>query len=195
MLGSGYVNSLARPEGNTTGVSILVDEADGKRQDILIEAVPGLRLMAILIDVNYTCAAHLMNCKRRRAHTVSSFQLIVSPEPRGSRQLWMVRRDRGSRSAKPRGVAALLCGLQRGQSRMPNNCFKRNCDSPRMGNFLKIVSKLGSFLITTSPGQVAFARPSLSPWTESGGETKAGAARICRSRNNSDSGASLPSPP
>jgi putative tryptophan/tyrosine transport system substrate-binding protein len=41
MLGSGLVTSLARPEGNTTGVSILVDEADGKRQDILIEAVPG----------------------------------------------------------------------------------------------------------------------------------------------------------
>jgi putative ABC transport system substrate-binding protein len=41
-------------EGNTTGVSILVDEADGKRQDILIEAVPGLRLMAVLVDVNHT---------------------------------------------------------------------------------------------------------------------------------------------
>ena len=54
MLGSGLVTSLARPEGNTTGVSLLVDEADGKRQDILIEAVPGLRLMAVLVDVNYT---------------------------------------------------------------------------------------------------------------------------------------------
>jgi putative ABC transport system substrate-binding protein len=54
MLGSGLVTSLARPEGNTTGVSILADEADGKRQDILIEAVPGLRLMAVLVDVNYT---------------------------------------------------------------------------------------------------------------------------------------------
>jgi hypothetical protein len=42
--------------------------------------------------------------------------------------------------------------------------------------------QIGQFLITTSPGQVAFARPSLSPWTESGGETKAVAARICRSR-------------
>jgi putative tryptophan/tyrosine transport system substrate-binding protein len=54
MLGSGLVTSLARPEGNTTGVSILAIEADGKRQDILIEAVPGLRLMAVLTDVNYT---------------------------------------------------------------------------------------------------------------------------------------------
>ena len=54
MLGSGLVTSLARPDGNTTGVSILARELDGKRQDILIEAVPGLRLMAVLIDVNYT---------------------------------------------------------------------------------------------------------------------------------------------
>jgi putative ABC transport system substrate-binding protein len=59
MLGSGFVNSLARPDGNTTGVSILAGEADGKRQDILIEAVPGLRLMAVLTDVNFTNTAKL----------------------------------------------------------------------------------------------------------------------------------------
>ena len=59
MLGSGLVTSLARPEGNTTGVSILVTEADGKRQDLLIEAVPGVRLMAVLVDVNYASAARL----------------------------------------------------------------------------------------------------------------------------------------
>jgi putative tryptophan/tyrosine transport system substrate-binding protein len=59
MLGSGLVNSLARPEGNTTGVSILSFELDGKRQDILIEAVPGLRLMAVLVNVNHTNAAEL----------------------------------------------------------------------------------------------------------------------------------------
>jgi putative tryptophan/tyrosine transport system substrate-binding protein len=52
MLGDGLVKSLARPEGNTTGVSILAAENDGKRQDLLIEAVPGLRLMAVLVDVN-----------------------------------------------------------------------------------------------------------------------------------------------
>jgi hypothetical protein len=36
-----------------------VFEAEGKRQDILIEAVPGLRLMAVLTDVNYTKYAKL----------------------------------------------------------------------------------------------------------------------------------------
>jgi putative tryptophan/tyrosine transport system substrate-binding protein len=52
MVGSGLVNSLARPNGNTTGISILAAELDGKRQEILIEAVPGIRRMAALTDAN-----------------------------------------------------------------------------------------------------------------------------------------------
>ena len=59
LLGSGVVNSLSRPNGNTTGVSLLLFEADGKRQDILIEAVPGLRRMAFLADVNDAITARL----------------------------------------------------------------------------------------------------------------------------------------
>ena len=43
---------MARPDGNTTGVSILATELDGKRQELLIEAVPGLRRMAALVDSN-----------------------------------------------------------------------------------------------------------------------------------------------
>jgi putative ABC transport system substrate-binding protein len=54
MLGAGLVNSMARPDGNTTGVSILATELDGKRQELLIEAVPGLRRMAALADSNMT---------------------------------------------------------------------------------------------------------------------------------------------
>ena len=65
------MNSLARPDGNTTGVSILVFEAEGKRQDILIEAVPGLRRMAVLIDVNYTKFAKLEALQEAaRAHNL-----------------------------------------------------------------------------------------------------------------------------
>jgi putative tryptophan/tyrosine transport system substrate-binding protein len=52
MVGSGLVNSMARPNGNTTGVSILGTELDGKRQEILIEAAPGIRRMAALADSN-----------------------------------------------------------------------------------------------------------------------------------------------
>jgi len=50
MVGEGLVESFARPNGNTTGISILATELDGKRQDILIEAVPGIRRMAALAD-------------------------------------------------------------------------------------------------------------------------------------------------
>jgi putative ABC transport system substrate-binding protein len=54
MVGSGLVNSMARPGGNTTGMSIVATELDGKRQEILIEAVPGLRRMAALADTKAT---------------------------------------------------------------------------------------------------------------------------------------------
>ena len=59
LLGSGLVNSMARPNGNTTGVSILAGDLDGKRQDILIEALPGLRRMAALADSNMSAEAKL----------------------------------------------------------------------------------------------------------------------------------------
>jgi putative tryptophan/tyrosine transport system substrate-binding protein len=59
MVGSGLVNSMARPNGNTTGVSILATELDGKRQEILIKAVPGLRRMAALAHADSTPIATL----------------------------------------------------------------------------------------------------------------------------------------
>src|SRR4051794_4992514 len=59
MVGSGLVRSLANSGGNTTGMSILATELDGKRQEILIEAVPGLRRMAALADSNATTDAKL----------------------------------------------------------------------------------------------------------------------------------------
>ena len=50
MVASGLVPALAKPGGNTTGVSIFATELDGKRQELLIEALPGLRRMAALAD-------------------------------------------------------------------------------------------------------------------------------------------------
>jgi putative tryptophan/tyrosine transport system substrate-binding protein len=59
MVGEGLVDSLGRPSGNTTGLSIFAGELDGKRQEILIEAVRGLRRMAALADANTTPVAKL----------------------------------------------------------------------------------------------------------------------------------------
>jgi putative ABC transport system substrate-binding protein len=59
MLGQGFVHSLAEPGGKTTGVTILASELDGKRQEILIEAVPGVRRMAALADSNVSTPPRL----------------------------------------------------------------------------------------------------------------------------------------
>jgi ABC-type uncharacterized transport system substrate-binding protein len=59
MVGQGFVHSLGQPGGNTTGVTLLASELDGKRQEILIEAVPGVRRIAALVDSNTTTPSRL----------------------------------------------------------------------------------------------------------------------------------------
>jgi ABC-type uncharacterized transport system substrate-binding protein len=59
MVAGGYAASLARPGGNATGISLMSPDLDGKRQDILIEAVPGARRIAALVDSNVANLEHL----------------------------------------------------------------------------------------------------------------------------------------
>jgi putative tryptophan/tyrosine transport system substrate-binding protein len=82
MVEAGLVKSLARPGGNTTGISILATELDGKRQEILIEAVPGLRRMAALADSNRTSGSRLKALEdAAHAHSIElSVHQITRPE-------------------------------------------------------------------------------------------------------------------
>ena len=83
IVGSGLVSSLARPGGNTTGISILATELDGKRQEILIEAVPGLRRMAVLADSNATGSRQLQalqDAARARGIELSIHQIASAEE-------------------------------------------------------------------------------------------------------------------
>jgi len=48
LVGEGFAVSLANPGRNITGISLLSPELDGKRLEILSEAVPGLRRLAAL---------------------------------------------------------------------------------------------------------------------------------------------------
>jgi putative ABC transport system substrate-binding protein len=50
---SGMVDSLARPGGNVTGVSIQETELAGKRIELLREILPGLRRIAVIANVDY----------------------------------------------------------------------------------------------------------------------------------------------
>jgi putative ABC transport system substrate-binding protein len=59
MVGQGFVRSLAKPGGNTTGVTLLASELDGKRQEILIEAAPRVRRIAALADIHTTTPSRL----------------------------------------------------------------------------------------------------------------------------------------
>ena len=82
MVEAGLVRSLARPEGNTTGTSLLSAELDGKRQEILIEALPGLEHIAALSDSNRTTGSRLKALQgAARARKVElSIHQIASPE-------------------------------------------------------------------------------------------------------------------
>jgi len=82
MVAAGLVATLGRPGGNTTGISLLSPELDGKRQDLLIEAVPGARRIAALADSNVTPPTHLQALQegaRRHGIELSVFG-VAKPE-------------------------------------------------------------------------------------------------------------------
>ena len=76
MVGQGFVRSLTNPEGNITGFSLLATVLDGKRQEILIDLVPGARRVASIIDPQYTSPqrAQLL----QEAHT-RGVELMIYP--------------------------------------------------------------------------------------------------------------------
>jgi putative ABC transport system substrate-binding protein len=81
MIWEGFVNSLSRPNGNITGVIVLSVELDNKRQEVLIEAVPGLRRLAILADAKYTKGTNVDALREAaRAHYV---ELSIYPVTTG----------------------------------------------------------------------------------------------------------------
>jgi putative ABC transport system substrate-binding protein len=49
-MGFGLINSLARPGGNATGVSLMAVDLTGKRLELLKQAVPSLSRVALLTD-------------------------------------------------------------------------------------------------------------------------------------------------
>jgi putative ABC transport system substrate-binding protein len=82
MVGSGLVISLAHPGGNTTGLSHLAMELNGKRQEILIKVVPELRRLAALAAPKTTTPQQLQELKdEARARGVElSIHLVAAAE-------------------------------------------------------------------------------------------------------------------
>jgi putative tryptophan/tyrosine transport system substrate-binding protein len=59
LLAGHAVASLAHPGGNTTGISIFAPELDAKRQEILLDAVPEARRLAVVADPSVTHSTQL----------------------------------------------------------------------------------------------------------------------------------------
>jgi putative ABC transport system substrate-binding protein len=59
MVAAGLARSLVQPGGNVSGVSLFAPELDSKRQELLIELLPGVRRMAALADPRVQSAQQL----------------------------------------------------------------------------------------------------------------------------------------
>jgi putative ABC transport system substrate-binding protein len=82
LVAEGQADSLAHPGGNITGISLLSPELDGKRQEILIEAVLSARQIAAMFDSNVTPPYHLQmlqHAARSRGVELSIFG-VKGPE-------------------------------------------------------------------------------------------------------------------
>src|SRR5262245_44252218 len=85
MVAAGLAQSLDRPGGNVTGVSLFAPELDGKRQELLIELLPGVGRIAALADPRVQPAEELQvlqEAARARGvdlsiHTVTNVDAIV----------------------------------------------------------------------------------------------------------------------
>jgi len=66
----GLVTSLARPNGNLTGLELQDSELLGKRLELLKEAVPTISRVAVLVDPVARYLAHVPGNIAREAHTL-----------------------------------------------------------------------------------------------------------------------------
>jgi putative ABC transport system substrate-binding protein len=59
LVASGFIESMARPGGNVTGVSMLIPELDAKRLEVLKEILPSARRLGLLIETGTRAPAVL----------------------------------------------------------------------------------------------------------------------------------------
>ena len=75
-VGSGLVANLSHPGSNVTGLSLQATDIAGKRLELLREAVPGLRRLAIMFDAGYPASVKESSEVQAAARTVG---LKVAP--------------------------------------------------------------------------------------------------------------------
>jgi ABC-type uncharacterized transport system substrate-binding protein len=83
---AGFVQSLARPGGNVTGITLLVIELAGKRLELLKETVPKINRVAALYDP--TTPASVVDVKEILPAAARPLSLVIQPwEMRATEQI------------------------------------------------------------------------------------------------------------
>jgi len=77
----GFVTSLARPGGNITGLTLLAQDLDGKRLELLKEAVPRLSRVGILRNVNFTPVTEYDTARRQIEVAAQALKLATMDFP------------------------------------------------------------------------------------------------------------------
>ncbi|MCA1497610.1 MULTISPECIES: ABC transporter substrate-binding protein [unclassified Bradyrhizobium] len=81
---NGLVESLARPGGNLTGLSLMSNDVSGKRVALFKELVPNLSRMAIMVDPRDPAAPRIRGAYERASQALSvsteSFELTTPDE-------------------------------------------------------------------------------------------------------------------
>ena len=109
---AGLVPSLARPGGNTTGISILSPGLDGKRLELLIEAVPAARRIGALTDANGPSAKPDYVRTLKAAAEARGMELSVF-EAATHEQVSLIKKIRSHHSDERNGLGRLLDGQRR----------------------------------------------------------------------------------
>ena len=68
-VGAGMVKTLARPGGNATGISLQTLDLASKRFELLHDAIPNIRRLAMMADATFTQAMLEMNMIQELART------------------------------------------------------------------------------------------------------------------------------
>jgi putative ABC transport system substrate-binding protein len=113
-LGLGFVASLARPEGNITGVSLMAPESSGKRLELLKELVPGLANIAVFWNSDDPGAAFSLKETVSAAEAIGlKPQILVTRNGNSIEAAFEDAVKQGAQAVVPLPTPMMLAHLQR----------------------------------------------------------------------------------
>jgi putative ABC transport system substrate-binding protein len=93
---AGFAATLARPGGNVTGVAMLAPELDGKRLQLLHEAVPGVSRIAALAVSPDQHAPNLVEMRQAASHEGLALLPFYAAQPEDYPATFAAMRDAGA---------------------------------------------------------------------------------------------------